>query len=80
MRELFSKYNQTELFEQIRLRLLVVKDLFKNEDEFRNIIEEVLLISSQENKTLNPNSFFILFEKIQEDLRRDAELEFNQER
>lgn len=76
MRELFSKYNQRELFEQIRLRLLVVKDLFKDEEEFNHIIEETLLIAYQEERILNDNSFFILFEKVQEDIRRDEELEF----
>lgn len=78
--QLFVKWSFAPLYEQIRLRLLVLKDKFESEEEFNKIIEEVLLISSQENKALNPNSFFILCEKVQEDLRRDEEIEFNHER
>lgn len=78
--QLFNKYNFDSLYEEIRLKLLVVRDTFKDENEFVHIIEEILLISHQEQKILDIESFFILFEKVEEDLRRDEEMEFREER
>ncbi|MGM1361114.1 hypothetical protein ACS2B2_25660 [Bacillus cereus group sp. BceL297] len=78
--QLFVKYKFHSLFEEIRMKLLILKDTFKDENEFVHIIEETLLISHQEQKVLDIESFFILFEKVQEDLRTDAEIEFREER
>ncbi|GAB6482710.1 hypothetical protein bcgnr5376_55880 [Bacillus cereus] len=78
--KLFTKYNFNPLYGEIRLKLLVLKDSFRNVEELNSLIEETLLIVSQEEKPLNVNSFFVLFDKVQYDLQRDEELEFNQER
>ncbi|BCC15195.1 TPA: hypothetical protein ACLBZV_005556 [Bacillus cereus] len=56
--KLFAKYKFNSLYEQVRLRLLVVKDSFRDKDEFENIVEEVLLISDQEGRKLDVNSFY----------------------
>ncbi|MDA1531995.1 hypothetical protein PDJ85_27005 [Bacillus cereus group sp. TH260-2LC] len=78
--QLFTKYNFNPLYGEIRLKLLVLKDSFRNVEELNSLIEETLLIASQEEKPLKINSFFVLFNKVQYDLQKDEELEFNQER
>ncbi|PGP18627.1 hypothetical protein COA01_23070 [Bacillus cereus] len=78
--QLFTKYKFDYLFEEIRLKILVLKDAFKDENEFSYIIEESLLIAYQEERILNIESFFTLFERVQQDLRIDAEIEFREER
>lgn len=74
---IFKRYNQDNLFEEARLKILLLKESYENDKEFHLIIEETLLVAKQEGKTFSSQEgFFKTFMKIREELRSDEEFEF----
>lgn len=77
LQDIFKKYNQYDLFEESRMKILLLKESYENDKEFYILIEETLLVGKQEGKTrISQEDFFKTFMKIRDELRDDEAFEF----
>lgn len=77
LQDIFKKYNQYDLFEESRMKILLLKESYQNDKEFHLLIEETLLVNKQEGKTrISQEDFFKTFMKIRDELRDDEAFEF----